>query len=78
MEPLGGTRGKAVVGPWGALSSPGLGKRKGSITAAGQISVGIWPAAKPVQLKDALAIDLLVLHSLSLTSLSTSGFVHLY
>lgn len=56
----GGTGGSQREGcgrALGALSSPRLAKRKGSITAAGQSSVEIWPVAKPVQLKDALATD---------------------
>lgn len=76
MEPLGGTRGKAVARALGRLS-PRLGNRKGSITAVGQISVQIWPAAKPVHLKDAPTPALLIHCTLSLTSQPTSGLMHL-
>lgn len=77
MEPLGGTRGQAVARALGSLSSPRLGNRKGPITAAGQISVQIWPAAKPVHLKDAPTAALLIHCTLSLTSQPTSGLMHL-
>lgn len=74
MEPLGGTRAKAVGSALGSPQQPTPGKKEGSISAAeGEISVESWPAAKPAQLEGVWATALLIRYILPLTLQSTSG-----